>query len=664
MPLKFSTLLLMLFGFLVQAKANFIKGTITDEKNLPLPGVWIGIENTEYRAISDRDGHFEFKVPAGNYILHFRCIGYDPYQEVVKLDSKEVSITVVLKENINELNSLMISADRSDFAKYLMEKAKERYINNQKNDSTLVLQGYQKCSVQGEQTIPKGDDEQIDSTKMEAEKELDIDVDTTKWEKWWRKRFPRLYHRKDSINNAKLNSAAYKFLKDSIPEFKQRHLSEFQSEHQFDLQLHHHEIVNADKTYTPYRPYFERAGFTIGVDYGDNVIYNDRDTYSDPSIYQAHDALEEFDILSHNLQVNGVSQKLITSPFSDLGHTTYQYNIDGYEEKKGGNVYCIQIQPKFKKEALIDGFIWIQDSTFRIEKISYQFTPRALTFYEKFQFTQEYGDWNNSQYPLKRIVEYDIVQENDTLHGKTILTFESPKRIHRSQGLKGNGIQTYAENSDKKDEDYWNVVRPTPLDSLEKDYLHFCDSVQKKYLSPRYLEIRDSLYNHITFWDLTTNGLGFQNSFKKTSVFIDPFIANFNLIGTGGFRFKTSGSFRKEFESGRYFSIKPSINYGVSNNDLRGSLGVGIGYSPNKFMFTNVRVEDDYDRLNLTPSFSSFFSRSNYVRSRGIELEHSMQIIPALFGRVNISYSQKIPILGMQLESWTKSLYGELNAPL
>jgi hypothetical protein len=666
MPLKFSTLLLMLFGFLVQAKANYIKGTITDEKKLPLPGVWIGIENTEFRAISDRDGHFEFKVPAGNYILHFRCIGYDPYQEIVKLDSKEVSITVVLKENINELNSLMISADRSDFAKYLMDKAKERYLLNTIPDSVLILNGYQKSSVQGQPVQPKGEDEQLDSSKVEAEKELDIDVDTTKWEKWWRKKCPWLYKRKDRINNEKLNSAAYKFLKDSIPEFKQQHLMENYSEHQFPIGKDHYEIVEAEENYKPYRPFYPGGQISIGgnIEYGDNFIYNDRDTWSDPHVFETHTAFEEFDILQHHLRVEGVSSKLIVSPFSDLGHATYEYSISSYQEKKGGNVYCIQIQPRFKREALIQGSIWIQDSTFRIEKIEYGFTPRALNFHESFNFQQEYADWKNIQFPKSRVVDYQIKEGNDSIHGSTKIYFSSPRWMVKSKYKSSKEMQSYLDNYDNKDQAYWKVIRPIPLDSIENEYAHFCDSVQTKYASTRYLTIRDSLYNKVTFWDVTLSGVGIQNSFKKEKFFFNPLLANYDFFGIGGIRPKLNGSYSKEFESGKTLFLAPNLSYGFQNNDLRGSMKIGIGYNPNKFMRTDITIQDDYSPLNRTPSLGTVLARSNYIRSTGGGIDHTMQIIPALFGRISLYYNMQRSLNGIKLEDWTSQLYGDYNQPV
>lgn len=666
MPIRIFILLLFLCSSAINARAAWLKGIVKDEKGVTIPGVWVGIESKSQKAITDVNGQFEFKLSNGIHLLQFRCIGYKAHSQEVNIQNVDQTITFVLKEESTELTSLLISADRSDFAKYLMDNAQKKYLSNNVPDSVLVLEGYQKSSVQGFPRTPKGKDEQVDSTQVNAEEEMKIDVDTTKWEKWWRKKCPWMYKRKDRINNEKLHSAAYKFLKDSIPPFWQRHLMENIAIHEFPIDGNHHETVSAEENYSPYRPYnnYGTVSFGLTMEYGENAIYNDRDYSSDPSVYESHSALEEFDILKHHLRVDGVSQKLIVSPFSDLGHATYEYNISGYEEKKGGNVYCIQIQPRFKREALIQGSIWIQDSTFRIEKIEYDFTPRALNFYQDFSVSQEFADWNNIQIPAKRMVDYHIINQGDSIHGKTIFIFSSPHYTAKTQVKKTNETQSYQDNFDTKDQAYWAIARPTPLDSIEQTYAHFCDSVQTKYNSTRYLTIRDSLYNKISFWDVTLSGIGIQNSFKKTKFFFAPLLVNYNFLGVGGIRPKLNGSFSKEFENGKSIFIAPDLSYGFQNQDVRGSLSVGIGYKPNQFMRTDISVHDDYAALNRTPSLGTMLARSNYVRAQGLGVNHTMQIIPALFGRFSINYDYYSSIDGLNIEGWTNNLYGDYNRPV
>ena len=53
-----------------------ITGTITDDQNLPLPGVSIVIEGTTQGTISDVDGNYSFSIPEGKINLVFSFIGF------------------------------------------------------------------------------------------------------------------------------------------------------------------------------------------------------------------------------------------------------------------------------------------------------------------------------------------------------------------------------------------------------------------------------------------------------------------------------------------------------------------------------------------------------------------------------------------------------------
>jgi len=55
-----------------------IKGTVKDEKNLPLPGVSVKIKGLETGVSTDGQGNFSIKVPSATAILVFSFIGYSP----------------------------------------------------------------------------------------------------------------------------------------------------------------------------------------------------------------------------------------------------------------------------------------------------------------------------------------------------------------------------------------------------------------------------------------------------------------------------------------------------------------------------------------------------------------------------------------------------------
>ncbi len=117
-----SSVLIFCLTFLVYVlnAQTFIYGKIVDETNKPIPGVSI-IEKGTYNGTSaDIDGNYKLKLSkTENSIIHFSFIGYqliekaiDP--EVYELD--EINIDVQMKEEINELTTVVISAGQFEVA--------------------------------------------------------------------------------------------------------------------------------------------------------------------------------------------------------------------------------------------------------------------------------------------------------------------------------------------------------------------------------------------------------------------------------------------------------------------------------------------------------------------------------------------------------------------
>ncbi|WP_460023808.1 SusC/RagA family TonB-linked outer membrane protein [Marinifilum fragile] len=71
-----------------------IKGTVTDDQGLPLPGVSVIIKGTNTGVSTDFDGNFLLELPAGEeYVLVFSFIGMQP-QEIVVTNQTQLNITL------------------------------------------------------------------------------------------------------------------------------------------------------------------------------------------------------------------------------------------------------------------------------------------------------------------------------------------------------------------------------------------------------------------------------------------------------------------------------------------------------------------------------------------------------------------------------------------
>ena len=69
-----------------------ISGTVTDENNDPLIGVYVRVKGGEASAITDVDGHFYLTVPDRSSVMQFSYVGF-----------KKQEITVGKDINFNEI---------------------------------------------------------------------------------------------------------------------------------------------------------------------------------------------------------------------------------------------------------------------------------------------------------------------------------------------------------------------------------------------------------------------------------------------------------------------------------------------------------------------------------------------------------------------------------
>lgn len=103
-------LMLLFFPAFLNAQVK-ISGTITDTKGNPLPGANIFLKDTYDGATSGMEGEFSFETEEqGKQILVVRFISFKPEEREVQLGSEEVKLQISLKEEINKLDGVTITA--------------------------------------------------------------------------------------------------------------------------------------------------------------------------------------------------------------------------------------------------------------------------------------------------------------------------------------------------------------------------------------------------------------------------------------------------------------------------------------------------------------------------------------------------------------------------
>ena len=110
MKVKFLTVIWFVLGCCFSAalaQTISVKGTVTDESKLPMPGVSVVVKGTTHGTSTDIDGKYELQAKAGD-VLEFSSVGYTTQTKKVVGGGKSYSLSVVLKESTQELTEVVV----------------------------------------------------------------------------------------------------------------------------------------------------------------------------------------------------------------------------------------------------------------------------------------------------------------------------------------------------------------------------------------------------------------------------------------------------------------------------------------------------------------------------------------------------------------------------
>src|ERR1700753_4283388 len=95
-----SLFLMLLVGAQVYAQnqPTVIKGTVSDEKGVTLPGATVTVKGTAVKAVTDVNGKYSINVPDGGKVLVFTFIGMQPLELTIG-GRTTINATMVLSSN-------------------------------------------------------------------------------------------------------------------------------------------------------------------------------------------------------------------------------------------------------------------------------------------------------------------------------------------------------------------------------------------------------------------------------------------------------------------------------------------------------------------------------------------------------------------------------------
>ncbi len=209
-----------------------------------------------------------------------------------------------------------------------------------------------------------------------------------------------------------------------------------------------------------------------------------------------------FQQYNFNDNILPILQKNFISPISKSSFNYYNYLLKGsfYEPGSDRKIYQIEVTPKNPLDLVFTGYIWIEDSSFALKKLTLSITNKAnLNFVEKLKITQELESTEAGAYvPVKTRILIDIAEISKKSAGMIALFTNSYEKIivnkDRSPKFFDASV-SMNEGATHQSEAYWDTMRHEELSVDEKRALSKIDTLTNVKVVKNYVELINILFN-------------------------------------------------------------------------------------------------------------------------------------------------------------------------
>ena len=587
--------------------SNHINGVVSNKNGEPLPFASIYIKNTTYGVSSNAFGEYFIELKPGSYTIVYSYIGFKSKEKIITLNDAPQKINIILDENEQNLIEYEVVSNTKNKALEIIErvkKAKKKYI--QKSFSSKE---YTKNTIEKRQF------------KLQRKDTIEIwELDTSK-----------------TIN-----------FKNDILKFVESY-GDFYS-------------LESNKKSWSYEAYQDFADTKQEQDFVIIQSFEDFGEYSITPQYEVDDKYEflitlselELDLFENNIPIK-IASKPIVSPLAPGSRTYYKYDYIGFiPQEDSTKIHKIKITPRFKNELLLEGVLFIEDSTFLLKSVELELSgPIQSEFnFENFHIIQNYKHFKSQILIERKIIDYTIKEEIFKIIGNAVVINSKFQIIDKLPDyFKKNQVKFFRDSAELIPDEKWDSFRSIDLKKNELDYVEYTDSLRNHYQSEQYALEQDSSYNKITLAKLLWEGIGKKNRYKGYSFYIWPIVSQFNFFGIGGYRHNLGFNYNKNINDKYKLSTENNIDYGIVNKDFKGSTKISIISNNEKYKQLTIGIGDDYIPINRFPSISTAFSRSNYVRKQHIQSAYRTELLNGLYGEMKIEYCLQTPIDNLNLES-------------
>lgn len=574
-----------------------IKGTITDEKGIPIPYAIIFEENTYNSTTANEKGVYDLNVKkTENHTLIFKSLGFKTKKEKITTTEFPYLLNVVLAEENLALNEVVITT-KVNPAIAIIKNAIAAKKENAEKTNRFTADFYSR-GIFKIKNLPK----KIMGIKVDMEDQMLSYLDSTG------------------------SGIIY--------------LSETVSKISFEKPDHFKEKIIASKTAGDNKGYSYNTALSSNYSFYNNVVK--------------------------------IGTNLI-SPIANNAFNYYKYKLEGsFFDENNHQINKIKVIPKRDKDPVFEGYIYIVDDSWAIYAIDLTIKGYRMNneFTETFQLKQNF-DYNSSNkiwaksnqsiilvagaFGIQFTANFNHVFSNYNF----LESFE--------KNTFTNEIVTIENDANKKENQYWNTIRPIPLTTEEVLDYSKKDSIEAVRASKKYLDSIDAKKNKFKIMNVLS-GYTYKNTFKKHSFhyngLVDLSSLNFNTVQgislSSGFSFSNWND-----ETGKRTNLQTTFNYGFSDERLRVSAEYKHQFNNQNYAKLAISGGTKVNQFNVNEPIKSFindisstFFKDNYMKLYNKEffgVQYSQDIANGVNLEGKVDYSQRKPLFNTSNYTFIKN---------
>lgn len=361
----------------------------------------------------------------------------------------------------------------------------------------------------------------------------------------------------------------------------------------------------------------------------------------------------------------------VISPIADGAFNYYKYKFDGsFADENNKIINKIKVTPKRNTEPAMEGYIYIVDDSWEIYAVDLSINGNQmknpalnkLTLKQNYSFNTKTKIWTKNT----QTIDFEAGMLGININGRfthVFSNFEFPEKFEKKTFTAE--VLKFEENANKKEDTFWNTIRPVPLTVEESgDYLKK-DALQTKKKSEKYLDSIDAKRNKFGISDILM-GYSYRKSFKKWSVNYDGPLMTTSFNTVQGWKSKVGLSYTKyDNEKRTYTYIGSKVDYGFSEKKVRPTIYFSKKFNNINNATLNINGGSTISQFNssnpisgLVNSFSSLIFKNNFMKlyeKNFISANFGREVVNGLNLNANLEYSERKPLWNTTDHSITKT---------